>query len=379
MLAFFCCIGSLENYLIGCYTPLDAKSLNTVKLNANEEYLSLPEIEQCKITCSTEKNQIFLFVENSKCFCVSNRSALRTSFAEARCTDSGAQKVYTATNLNFFSLNEVNLDLDVVKIVKSDVIELDDSVGFKVSSKNSAQNFKTFVDFGENTIKTSIGNSFLFHQYSLPGSFIIKITVVRLNTNKPLPNQTFEFSITVLNKQDKLPMFSLRLGVASKVFSENKWNANVSLEVGGGSPYSCYLNFGDMKSTSLELTTRVNSINVNHVYDYTGLFNITAKCASKSVNNSYVSDWKIAYLPNKEQSVKTFERQFKARSSDQESEIKLELPFQMISSNLIIEVDDLISNNNAIVQWVSPELSSPTKGKLNCFQMTSSINNNRFI
>lgn len=365
----FCYKGSVEKYQIGCLTPIDPTLLAPVKLNVNEEYLSLIEVEQCKITCSTNQNQIFLVDSNSKCYCALNRNELAKSFSDAKCSDdTSILKAYIATNLNFDRSKDASFDLDVKQIVKNDLIEIDDIVGFKIRNKNSVQNFKTHIDFGENVFKTSVGDSFLFHQYSKHGMYMIKVTVSSTSNDNYILSR--EFNVSVQTKQDKNPMFSVKLGVISQISSENKWHVNFNAVIGGGAPFNCLINFGDETNVKHEFVEQLNSFNLKHTYDFTGLYNVTIKCNSKSINDSFVNDWKIVYLP-KERSetspltignVPYFDHHIILKLNDQESETKLELPIQLASPGLLFHVDDLSNNQMAIVQWNSPERSLQTIG-----------------
>jgi hypothetical protein len=285
-------------------------------------------------------------------------------FTNTKCSeDASIYKAYIATNLNFVRPTEASLDLDIKLALKNDPIEIDDTIGFKIISKNLAKKFKTSIDFGENIIKSSVGNSFLFHQYSKPGSYMIKVMTSSSSMENLVLNRVF--NITVQNKQDKLPMYSVKLGSISQAFSENKWNVNFDAEIGGGAPFSCVVNFGDETNTKYDFDSQLNSYHIKHTYDYTGIYNATIKCASKTIENSFVTDWKIVYLPKQKSETISltpgnapyFDHHIILKLTNPESETKLELPFQLASPNLMFQVDDLTNNQMAIVQWISPENS----------------------
>ena len=367
--------GSLDIYFVGCFSPIDASLMTPVKLSVSDEYAALSDIDQCKITCIGLTSQIFLVDPSSKCYCVKNSKTLSQRFSSGSCaSDPTLFKAYTATNLNFDRLNITDLNLNVTKILKNDQIEIDDPIGFKIVSTNGAQNFRTYVEFGDGIVKTAVGNCFLFNQYAKAGTYQVKITSVPINSNTIKNNRTSLFDLTVLGKVDKQPMFSAQMDISSRTVIDSKWNVNVSVIVSGGAPYTCQISFGDATSTKLDLSQRLNKFYINHVYDYTGIYNITLICTSKTVSDSAVQDWKIAFLPYKNKnadysllsnaySLANFVHVFKARNSSDKAEYSLELPFQMASANLAFLVDDLIANKNAVYQWVSTDQSLKTTGK----------------
>lgn len=140
------------------------------------------------------------------------------------------------------------LDLKVEKVLLKELIEVGDMVGLKITS--SYENFQVQVNFGDN-VKASIGNCFLFNEYSKEGTKAITVQAHSLSN----PNMKYQSTIRVqVSKQiDRLPMNSVELNFTRI----DETSIDVNLFVAGGEPYVCTLFYGDSSSTDITSSGKV--------------------------------------------------------------------------------------------------------------------------
>lgn len=332
----------MSSYFIGCVWV--DPSQTPITLNEEDPTKTLPE--QCKTTCSSDHNQLFL-IQSTQCICSPAYNNLFSAFNRTECDPANplVYSAYIASNIKFNQLNHDFL-INIDKVFIRDQVEIGDPVGFNITNELT-NNYKIYIDFDDNTVKSMIGNSFIFHEYNEAGTNDVNITAVSLTD----PTKIFktEIEIRVLKQTDRLPMFSVKLSANP---SDEK-TVQVNVSVSGGVPYSCYLNYGDNNTNeAYDSLNRTSVFRASHVYAYSGVYNVSVSCKSEYVLKSEVRDWVVVYLPNRNATVgyaantqtssvyglMNLQRVFLQRPTSEDKEIDLELPFAMASVNLKFQV-----------------------------------------
>ncbi len=294
---------------------------------------------------------------SGECVCVSNQASLGQLFAKADCQSSSP--VYSAYNVSNIRVNSspVKLNVTITPILRKSPIEVGDTVAIAINNSLS-DNILTYVNFtnssGSSGVveKSAIGNTVIYHEYSLTGVYIISVRVKSISD----PNQVFEksLSIAIVAVSDKHPMYSVSLQYAKLTDK----SIELLMSTAGGAPYSCSVNFGDsftdgsFKST----TNRTNKFKIPYTYSSTGLYNLTAVCSSGSLNSS-VSQSILVYLPST--TVSNLTHIFINRTGlNSDSIIPLSLPCGKLGKNIMYQIYDMTEASSSVMKIVSEAVSS---------------------
>ena len=341
----------MSSYFLGCVSL----EPNRTGLTLNEDDPTLTLAEQCKLACSSDRNQLFL-IRSAQCVCSPAYIDLFSAAlnrTECDPADPLVFSAYIASNLKFNQLAH-DFAINIDKVFIRDQVEIGDPVGFNITNELT-NNYKIYIDFDDNTVKAMLGNSFIFHEYSEAGTNDVNITAVSLTD----PSKIFktEVEIRVLKQTDRLAMFAAKLSASPS----DERTVQVSVSVSGGVPYSCYLNYGDNNTNeAYDSLNRTSGFRAGHVYAYAGVYNVSVSCKSELVARSEVRDWVVVYLPYRNASagvgvgvgsaqtsaaygVVNLQRVFVQRPASEDKEIDLELPFAMASVNLKFQVCEKIN------------------------------------
>ncbi len=346
--------GDLDDYFFGCYA-LRNEIEGSIEIFVNVD---------CKSKCFELKSQLFL-IQSFKCVCIKNKNKLEEYHNQVSdCSSDSIWKAYVVSNLNFDS-ETLELNLNVEKLNWTNSVQVGETLGLKVESSNS-QNYELVLAFEENIAKKAIGNSYLFHEYTQPGSHKLILTATSLSDSSKRFHQEFPVEVTEILTYKPMAFVYL----ASQVIGEKQ--VQVKVEVEGGHPYTCVLNFG-YSNNKMNLNSAADSsvFRVNLTYSFTGLYNISVGCSKNRYRNDSVADWSLVYLPRR--SVGAFAsneyglgifKEMNIQNSNRIVELPLEIPIEKGSVNIKFEIFNVIDDLK-LFEWTQRNESQSINSVLN--------------
>lgn len=282
--------------------------------------------------------------------CVADNVNLVQNFDSITCKQM-SWTAYMGSNLIFNLINR-KFVLTIKKIILKENIEIGDPLGLLISSSDANENYACTIGFDNDNNQFIRGNSFLFHEYDSDGTKTIKVKAYSLSD----PTLTYEskIDINVIGKTDKSPMsiVKLNLNILNGLLIE------FALNVFGGTPYTCWVDYNDLQEVdSVDLTDRFTQKLVRNSFTYPGIYNVSVSCKN-SQNN--LNDFKLMYLPKTVLSrgyTATYKHVYLPQSTNLDSPIDLELPISFAPAYFIFNILDVLNNQN--YQW--------TNGRVNIY------------